>query len=135
MLHDHAVVWIDHREAHVQSFTRDASESSRVKALGSPRKIHHRAGSIDGAKAHENRPFFALVAEALNGAKEVLIVGPAQAKDEFVKYLGNHLPQLAKKVIGVETADHPSDGQLLEHARRFFLAADRMLVQPGSRNV
>jgi hypothetical protein len=35
----HAVVWIDHREAHVESFTRDATENSYVKALGSPRSI------------------------------------------------------------------------------------------------
>ena len=135
MLYDHAVVWIDHREAHVQSFTREASESSFVKALGSPRKIHHRAGSIDGAKAPENRLFFGLVAEALNGAQEVLIVGPAQTKDEFFKYLKSHHAQLAKKVMGVETADHPSDGQLLEHARRFFRAADRMLSNSGSRQI
>ncbi len=87
MLHDHVVVWIDHHEAHVQSFTRDESDS----------------------------------------AHEVLVVGPAQAKHELVKYLQHHMPQLAKKVIGVETVDHPTDGQLLEHARRFFRAADRML--------
>jgi len=131
----HAVVWIDHREAHVQGFTRDASENSYVKALGNPHKIHHRSGSIKGGKAPVNLQFFALVAEALNGAQEVLIVGPGQAKDEFIKYLGSHHPQLAKKILGVETADHPTDGQLLEHARRFFRATDRMLVQPGSRRV
>ncbi len=32
----------------------------------------------------------------------------------------------------VETVDHPTDGQMLEHARRFFRAADRMLAQPGT---
>jgi len=68
----HAVVWIDHREAHVESFTRDASETSYVKALGNPRKIHHRGGSVEGGKAPVNLQFFALVGDALNGAQEAL---------------------------------------------------------------
>lgn len=108
MLHDHAVVWIDHNEAHVQSFTRDESDSALVRAHGQPSKVHHRKGSIGGAKAPEEREFFARIGEVLGSAHEVL-------------------------VVGVETVDHPIDGQLLEHARRFFKAADRMLVQPGTR--
>ena len=35
-------------------------------------------------------------------------------------------PKLKKKVVGVETIDHPSDGQLVAHARKYFNAADRM---------
>ena len=33
------------------------------------------------------------------------------------------------RVVGVESADHPTDGVLLDHARRYFLAADRMRPQ------
>ena len=132
MLHHHAVVWIDHREAHVQSFTRDESDSEFVKADGKHRQVHHRKGSIEGAKAPEDQEFFSRVGDSLDHAHEVLVVGPAQGKHEFVKYLGHNRPQLAKKVIGVEAADHPTDGQLLDYARRFFRAADRMLGQPGN---
>ena len=32
------------------------------------------------------------------------------------------------KVIGVETVDHPSDGQLVAFARKYFVAKDRMLA-------
>jgi stalled ribosome rescue protein Dom34 len=127
MLHYHAVVWIDHHEAHMQSFTHDETERAFIKAHGKHRQVHHRKGSVGGAKAPEDNEFFARVAQALDGEHEVLVMGPAQAKHEFVKYLQQHLPALAKRVIGVETADHPTDGQLLDHARRFFRAADRML--------
>lgn len=127
MLHDHVVVWIDHHEAHVQSFTRDESDSAFIQAHGKHRQVHHRKGSIAGAKAPEDTEFFSRVGQSLDGVHEVLVVGPAQAKHEFVKYLQHHMPQLAKQVIGVETVDHPTDGQLLDHARRFFRAADRML--------
>ena len=134
MLYDHVVVWIDHREAHVQSFTRDESDGVHIKAHGEPRKIHHRGGSVGSGKAPEDGDFYSRVAESFAVADEVLVVGPAQAKHEFVKYLQQHLPQLADRVKGVETADHPTDGQLLELARRFFRAADRMLHQPGTRS-
>jgi hypothetical protein len=33
---------------------------------------------------------------------------------------------LEPKIVGVETVDHPTDGQLVAHARRYFHAADRM---------
>ena len=35
-------------------------------------------------------------------------------------------PEVAEKVASVESADHPTDGQLLAHARKFFVASDRM---------
>ena len=35
-------------------------------------------------------------------------------------------PSMMVKVEGVESADHPSDGELVAHARRFLKAADRM---------
>jgi hypothetical protein len=34
-----------------------------------------------------------------------------------------------KHVTGVETLDHPTDGALLAHARKYFRAADRMRSQ------
>jgi hypothetical protein len=34
-----------------------------------------------------------------------------------------------ERIAGVETVDHPSDGALLDHARRYFKAADLMTPQ------
>ena len=58
---------------------------------------------------------------------------PAQGGLEFSKYLQRHASDLAGKVLAIEPADHPSDGELLKLARRYFVAADRMRVQPGTR--
>lgn len=132
MHYDHAVIWIDHHEAHVQSFTRDENDSAVIHAHGAARKVHHHRGSSGSGKAPVDNEFYSRVAHAIESSHELLVVGPSQAKTEFVKYLGQHNPQLAAKVIGVEAADHPTEGQLLDHARRFFKAADRMLSQPGS---
>ena len=132
MRNEHAVVWIDHHEAHVQSFNRDEAKTSLVKSHAKVRQLHHRSGSITGAKAHDDIEYFSRIAEALSDAHEILIVGPAQAKNEFAKYLEHHAPALARNLVGVETMDHPTDGQLLAHARRYFLAVDRMRGDVGS---
>ena len=69
--------------------------------------------------------FYHEVAQALEGAEEILVVGPATAKLEL-KHLHKHDHTLAPKIIGVETVDHPTDGQLLKYVRGYFRAADRM---------
>ena len=69
-----------------------------------------------------------LVAEKdrLAEAAEVLVVGPGVAKLEFIKHVAKHEHALEPKIVGVETVDHPTDGQLVAYARRYFRAADRM---------
>ena len=34
---------------------------------------------------------------------------------------------MAELVVGVETVDHPSDGQLIAYARKYFVARDLLL--------
>ena len=129
----HAVVWIDHHEAHVLHFTRDEAEKAVVHAHGVHRQTHHRKGVVGGGKDPEDREYFDAIASSLAGVAEILVVGPAQAGHEFKKYLDKHARDLAGKVMAVEAADHPSDGELLKLARRNFAGADRMRTQPGTR--
>jgi hypothetical protein len=70
--------------------------------------------------------FFDHVARELEGVGAILIVGPASAKLEFFKFVHeNHRP-LESKVVGIETADHPTGGEIVAHARSYFKASDRM---------
>jgi stalled ribosome rescue protein Dom34 len=133
--HYHAVVWIDHQEAHVLQFTRDEADTTLVHAHAKHRQTHHRKGVIGSGKPPEDREYFDRVAASLSGATEILIVGPAQSGQEFAKYLGKHARELAGKVVAVQAADHPSDGELLKLARHYFVGADRMRAQPGTRPV
>ena len=135
MSHYHAVVWIDHKEAHVLHFTPDEAEKVLVHAHPKHRQTHHSKGVIGGGKAPEDREYFGRVADSLRGAMEILVVGPAQAKDEFARHLQKHAHDLAGKLVAVEVADHPSDGELLRLARHYFVGADRMRTQPGTRPV
>jgi hypothetical protein len=70
--------------------------------------------------------FFTEVEAALGDAKEILIVGPAGAKVELETHMKQHAKDLAACVVGIEPVDHPSDGQLLAMARKYFHASDQM---------
>jgi len=112
MSHAHAVIWLDHHEARIIHFNAESSANEHIKHPGD---------------SHLN-DFYHAIAQSLNTASEILVTGPGLAKDEFVKHIKAHDPKVAEKVMGVEAADHPSDGQILAHARTFFKAKDKMLA-------
>jgi hypothetical protein len=127
--HNHAVIWIDHREARIFHFNKAEADSLVLHPNNPNKHIHHKANSIGSGHAAEDQNFLHEVALAIGGAQAVLVTGPANAKTEFVKHLHRHDPQLIERIVGVETVDHPSDGALLDHARRYFKAADLMTPQ------
>jgi hypothetical protein len=131
MPHYHAVVWIDHREAHVMHISPDDVEACIVRPAKPHQHLHNKRGADKGGavgigRAPEDDHFYHEVVEALKGAKEILIVGPASAKLNLIKHIQRHDHQLSDNVIGVESVDHPTDAQLVSYARKYFTAADRM---------
>jgi len=119
MKHSHAIVWMDSKEARIFSFNADDVQSEHIKAHAPHHKVHREHKTADTAYFHE-------VAEAVSGTREWLLVGPAGTKQEFVHYIEKHAPAVRKAIVGVEAMDHPTDGELLAHARRAFKAIDRM---------
>jgi len=97
--------------------------------------IHHKAQTIGSGHAAEDQDFFRQVESAIADAGAVLITGPANAKTELMKHMREHAPETAKIVAGVETVDHPTDGELVAHARTYFKADDRMHSQRPSAGV
>jgi stalled ribosome rescue protein Dom34 len=136
--HYHAVVWLDHREAHVLHIARDDVEALRVRAKGSghllehAKHIHHRAGTRTGNHAPDNPIYFDDVIAALGDAQDWLIVGPGTAKQDFLRHLKTHRPNLRARVVGVESSDHPTDKQIAADARRYFLGSDRLRPPLGA---
>jgi len=118
--HYHAVVWIDHREARVFHFNASDADTLVVHPDHPTKHLHHKANCIGSGHAAEDHDFFQRVAEAIADAGAVLITGPANAKTELLKHIQRHSPDLAARVAAVETVDHPSDRQLVDHARRYF---------------
>ena len=126
MSHYHAVVWIDHREAKVFHFNPTDVEKLVLHPDNPTKHLHHKAGSVGSGHAEADQSFLHAVAESIADAGAVLITGPADTKHELVKHIDKHDPKLTKIIAGVETIDHPSDGQLVAHARHYLTAADRM---------
>ena len=124
--HYHAVIWIDHREARVFHFNAEDVERLVLHPDHPTRHIHHKANSIGSGHASADHDYLHAVAESVADAGAVLITGPANAKTELVEHIRVHDPQLTRLIVGVETVDHPSDPQLVAHAKKYFMAADRM---------
>ena len=57
------------------------------------------------------------------------VTGPSGAKKELVTYIEREYPALAARIAAVQALDHPSDGELVKLARKFFVADDRMRSQ------
>lgn len=127
MSHFHAVVWLDHSEAHVMHIAPEDVEKSVVHPANPHQHLHSKSGAPGSGKAGEDKHYYHAVVEALKGAQEILVVGPAQAKLQLIKHMHAHDLAVADKVVGVETIDHPSDGQLVAYARKYFAAKDKML--------
>jgi hypothetical protein len=53
--------------------------------------------------------------------------GPAQTKDEFLTFLRKKHPQIRSEIVAVESADHPTDPELLAYARKYFTVFDRRI--------
>jgi stalled ribosome rescue protein Dom34 len=122
----HAVIWIDHHEARVFHVHPDATDSATV--LAPQHHLHrHPKGRGEAAEHPDDaHRFFAEVANTLADVDALLIVGPSSAKLEFFKYLHEHERTLESKVVGVESADHPTDGEIVARAKDCFAASDRM---------
>jgi stalled ribosome rescue protein Dom34 len=122
----HAIVWLDHREARIASFSLGTSQILEIHSHSPERQIHRKSREIGSGKAADDHHFFDAIAEELAGIREVLIAGPGNAKTAFATYIGTRHAELAKRVVGIEPLDHPTDGELLAHARMSFNAIDQL---------
>jgi len=119
---NNAVVWLDHIKAIVIHFDKDAAESESLKTHST--HAHPRQNHADThANEDNNTQFYTDIAGAIADSEQILVVGPAEEKTMFMKHLTSKTPAIAAKVKAVETVDHPSDGQLLAHARKYFVSA------------
>ena len=132
MAFHHAVIWMDHQRARIVLFNREDSRNVELQSH-SEQHIHHKHGSVGSGHAPEDKHFFEAVTQAVTGIEEILVCGPAQAKLAYVKHLEAHQPMLCSHIVGVIDSDHPSEGQLLAEARKWFAAADRMRPGGGIR--
>jgi stalled ribosome rescue protein Dom34 len=100
----HAVVWLDHQEAHVLMFDREHMQTQRIKS-----RTHHK----HQGKSADHVALFADIAKALHGTHEVLVTGPGKARDEFRDWVKQH------------------DAAVVAMARQYFKNFDQMAADPA----
>jgi hypothetical protein len=120
MNHQHALVWIDHQVARIFHFDADTNATQTVHGTHAHQHLHHKANSGGSGHAPVDKQFLERVSAAIADAGAILVCGPAGAKVELHKHLEHQHPQLAARISAVETLDHPTDGELLAHGRKYF---------------
>ncbi|MDI9333144.1 MAG: hypothetical protein QM533_02080 [Cytophagales bacterium] len=118
----HAVVWLDHQEAHVLMFDRDHVTPERIKS-----RSHHK----HQGKPHDTLGLFSDIAKALHGVHEVLLTGPGKARGEFQAWCKAHDAATAHVIVGSVTSDHPTDAQVVAMARHYFKGFDFTVQDPS----
>ena len=119
----HAALFLDHEHAKIFHIDPEDFDVSKVAA-----PHHHRTRKEEERGHHEGHDhFFHDVAELLKDVKEILVVGPSSAKLDFLRYVQKHEHLIEAHIVGVETLDHPTDGQLVAYVRHYFLGKDKML--------
>ena len=118
----HAVVWMDHQEAHVLMFDREHVQSQRIKS-----RSHHK----HQGKSNDLNELFVAIATALHGTHEVLLTGAGKARDEFRDWCKAHHAAVAKTIVDSISSDHPSDAQVVAMAREYFKKFDQMTADPA----
>jgi stalled ribosome rescue protein Dom34 len=115
----HFAVWIDHHEAKIFHVETESFDSKSVHAPDRHIRKHPTATREHNHPA-DDKHYYHAVAQELASAGEILIVGPSTAKLELIRHLQSHDPKTAAKIVGVETVDHPTEGQLVAYVRSYF---------------
>jgi hypothetical protein len=120
----HTLVWLDQQEARIFHIQPEKFDEIIINAP--TRHVHRHALGASEPKEHPSdiAHYHRDVMHALEGARDILIVGPGPAKLHFLR-AARAQPQLEAAIVGVETVDHPTDKQLVAYAKRYFGEADR----------
>jgi stalled ribosome rescue protein Dom34 len=130
--HFHAIAWIDHSQARIFHIGLSGDDEFTLHPHLPTRHLHHKANTIGSGHAAPDKEFLAEVTGALSDAGEILIIGPAGAKTELAKYLREQHPAIGKRIVAVEAADHPSDGEIVAYAKQHFKMSPARIATGGS---
>ena len=109
------VLWIDHEHAKIFNFKSEEPEISHFA------NRHHSTAHQAKEKSEHLSQFYHEVHDKVLNAKGLLIVGPGVAKREFKTYLEDHHSNgLNKAVLGLESMDKATDGEIKNLAKKFF---------------
>ena len=129
-VHNHAVVWIDHRVSKIFYLGLEAVDEQTIHADLASEHLHHKANTIGSGRALEDPAFFQRIDEALQNSQAVLIVGPGNEKNLLLRYFAEGPGSCKSREIHAEACDHPSDREIIALGRRHFHLGVSPRVKP-----
>lgn len=115
-----AVIWMDHKEAKVyRLLPGEKPAGEKIESAA-----HGRGAGHSRKPEHDLEKFFHTVADRIDNVQEILLAGNGTGKQEFQHYLEKHRPNVAKRIVGQVTLDHPTEPQLFAAARKYFQTYD-----------
>ena len=119
-------IWLDRENAHIHKIW---SDEASTEALHAHHHSHH-THSKNEQRDHDSSAFYHQIADKVKDASSLLIMGPGVAKTHFLDYIRKHSPQLATRVVGLEAVDHPTEGQVISHARKILTEFAKTGLRP-----
>lgn len=111
-------IWIDRKTAKLFQVSQDKMERQTIHL----HSIEHHTHPFDEFdKKRQEHHFYSEIGEQLKSAETILILGPGVAKHHFQNYLTEHFPSVARKIVGCETIDHPTDSQIAAMAKKLLV--------------
>ncbi len=121
-----AGVWIDHRQAIVVLITEVGQQITKIDS-GIAKPVRSKPGNknaptdfvaddrLERKVDSQLKSFYDDVFAGLQGTESLLILGPGEAKVEFIKH-----KKLHGVTVELETADKMTDRQLVAKVREYF---------------
>jgi hypothetical protein len=119
-VHNHAVVWIDHRVAKVFYLGLEAVDQRIIHADLEIGHLHHKANTIGSGKAPDDPTFFPRIDEALQNSEAIFIIGPGNEKTLLLKHLKEVASSHKTRELHTAACDHPTDREIIALGRRRF---------------
>lgn len=119
-VHNHAIVWVDHRVAKIFYLGLDVIDQRAIHADLSTEHLHHKANTIGSGKGADDPAFFPQIDEALQHCGSILIVGPGNEKTLLLKFLNESRRSPAGRDLHLMTSDHPTDREIIALGRQHF---------------
>jgi hypothetical protein len=142
-----AGVWIDHKQAIVVLITGKEKEIKKItfdigqpiRAVGGSRSTRpYKPGefiaedTVQRKVENDRQNYYDDVIKSIRGAKGLLVIGPSEAKGEFVKRLRSK--KLDGVTVDVETVDKMTDRQIAAKVGAHFTPA-KSKTTPARRKV
>lgn len=128
-MNSNAGLWIDHRTAFIVFLgaTRADAELTERMESGLEKRVRYSGQTAENSSAENQRDrqfethlnlYYDRVIDRLSDAQSILIMGPGEAKGELKKRFMSK--NQGERVVGVDTVDKLTDGQIVAHVRAHY---------------